>query len=56
LQEEVFGALTDLLAFLQNSRHRQGEVQDLEGDLGLVLGVEREFPDGFAEMGERRIA
>jgi len=29
-------------------------VQDLEGDLGLVLGVEREFADGFAEVGERR--
>jgi hypothetical protein len=31
-------------------------VQDLEGDLGLVLGVERKFADGFAEVGERRVA
>jgi hypothetical protein len=31
-------------------------VQDLEGDLGLVLGVESEFADGFAEVGERRVA
>ena len=29
-------------------------MQDLEGDLGLVLGVESEFADGFTEMGERR--
>ena len=33
---------------------RQGEVQDLEGDLGLVLGVDGEFADGVAEMSERR--
>lgn len=35
-------------AFLPNSTHRQGEVQDLEGDLGLVLGVDGEFADGVA--------
>jgi hypothetical protein len=28
-------------------------VQDLEGDLGLVLGVDGEFTDGLAEMSER---
>jgi hypothetical protein len=28
-------------------------VQDLEGDLGLVLGVDVEFAEGFAEMSER---
>jgi hypothetical protein len=28
-------------------------VQDLEGDLGLVLGVDGEFADGIAEMSER---
>jgi len=28
-------------------------VQDLEGDLGLVLGVDGEFAEGFAEMSER---
>jgi hypothetical protein len=32
------------------STHRQREVQDLEGDLGLVLGVDGEFADGIAEM------
>jgi hypothetical protein len=31
-------------------------VQDLEGDLGLVVGVEREFPDGPSEVGERSVA
>ena len=35
---------------LSLSTHRQREVQDLEGDLGLVLGVDGEFADGFAEM------
>ena len=29
---------------------RQREVQDLEGDLGLVLGVDGEFADRVAEM------
>jgi hypothetical protein len=28
-------------------------VQDLEGDLGLVLGIDGEFADGIAEMSER---
>jgi len=28
-------------------------VQDLEGDLGLVLGVDGEFADGLDEMSER---
>ena len=28
-------------------------MQDLEGDLGLVLGVDGEFADGLAEMSER---
>jgi hypothetical protein len=28
-------------------------VQDLEGDLGLVFGVDGEFAEGFAEMSER---
>lgn len=37
-------------AFLPNSTLRQREVQDLEGDLGLVLGVDGEFADGVAEM------
>ena len=27
-------------------------MQDLEGDLGLVLGVDGEFADGLAEMSE----
>ncbi len=31
-------------------------MQDLEGDLGLVLGVESEFADGFAEVGKRSVA
>jgi len=38
------------MLFLPNSARRQGEAQDLEGDLGLVLGVDGEFADGIAEM------
>ena len=29
-------------------------MQDLEGDLGLVLGIDGQFADGIAEMSERR--
>lgn len=42
-------------AFLPNSAHRQGEVQDLEGVLGLVLREDGVFADGAAEMSDRLV-